>query len=279
MSEHNGQALTRRFIENSTSLYEGHLNLTPLEREELFSLEERFSELFYQQNLDASLKFQAGEEEELALAIDNNSSDAGGLDLAVYGRAVQNVISAGKLMSNPSLPNRPVPETLFRIATGAPEDAPEREPVSTPSLILKMTKNSIELVKSSFQGITQVPQTFAFTRSSISAATMSADLASAEKRPRIELKQLVRGKNNLKLEYQLVRESIDELLLIIGFKVKSPGLYRVNLLQENRIIDSKQLLERENSISFGKLSVGYYHIEIKGPVYNRFSVLIENDER
>lgn len=263
MSEEEKAEFTKIFIEDPYIIYDSPETLSGEQKADLFRLEESFAKLLYLQNRESIKKSKSKfSEEDIAHIVDCVGSEGEGLTELIS--EVQQICSAVRIMGNKAIQNVPVPEVLLNLIETSKS---KKKKENIPAVILQFTADSIDIIKSTLKGVYHVPHTFAHTR--------AASAASAEKSSRVELQQNV--SDELKLEYQIVRESVSELMVSMRFVKKPTGRYRINLLQDERIIASQMLSENEDSVAFSRLSVGSYVIDIDGPIEHQFSILIAEE--
>ena len=261
--------ISRSFLENPTEVYESPEKLSVDDKTELFEIEEALAQMLYLKEAGQLPSNSAQAEADLAMFVDE-LGNTGMLAEDNTSRLVeiQSVLAAKRLMENENIPSVPVPETLMKVLR-TPEKAGKAE-TSVPSIILRLTKESMEAVTSTLQGITQIPQVFEFTRSA------SAEVL--EKNPRIELEQKLNGADYLNIGYQIVRESSTQLMLVVRYKEELDSQVRVTLSQDGRIVDSKFLSPETKTVSFSRLPAGFYELEMKGALENRISIQIDDEQ-
>ncbi len=210
-------------------------------------------------NLQA-LQGEHSDEEETALLIEKLEAGSA----AALPEGAQTILAAKRIMANPEIPSVPVPEVLKNIIARSTT----KEAASVPGVVLRMTREGIDVIKSSLRGIVEIPQSFVAVRSAGAAA---------EQKPRVELQHSVQGYSALRLEYQVVRESDKELMLSVRFVEKKAGSYRVKLTRDNRLVDSRVLAADQDSMNFSRLSSGFYELAVSGPIDYKLSILVEED--
>lgn len=227
-----------------------------LEPAQVFAVEEFFASLKYGHL--QSLIIPEQDEEEIALAAEalQNGKPVAGDFLSAAG----NTLGSLRLMETRG--RAPVPAVLRSVVERSLE-APTRE---TPSLVVRIMNETLEVVKSSFQNVSLQNSEALAVRSSAAPAT-----SPRERTDKFELRQVVSV--DLTIFYEILRENGNEVMLRVHLEPEPPHC-RVNLLQNGRIVTSSNYVRGENGITFQRLSPGSYRIEIKGDDWD-FATAVE----
>lgn len=170
----------------------------------------------------------------------------------------QEVLSACYGMD--SVKSTPLPEAL-RYCVDSFFKSPAKK--KSPSLIVKIVEEGIQVVASSLQGFALMSEAQIATRSAAKQAN------------RIEVSQSSIDTQEMLVDYKILRESKDEIMLALEL-TKTYGQYTLQLKQDGRTVDSRMLRKGEYSTAFNKLKPGEYELEISGPANLTVGILIHS---
>jgi len=270
MADERNEKTLESFIHDPQSLYENPESIKDVDKQEIYSLEEALARLMVSgrmKNTDQTEEERVKEEEEAAFQADH-------VNQAEISTAAYELLVARKLMENPALPNRALPEALERVLKRDAELIQSGTKEKTPGAIIRLSKDGMDLIKSTLRGIAVLPQAFEGVRSA-AAPVLEEPETIRERNPRLEMVE--RADDGLVLSYQIVREADESVMLHIRFLNKKPGTYRVNLLEDGRIMDSRNLAQNSDALSFQRIGTGRYDINIDGAQKHEFGFYIEAD--
>ena len=237
---------------------------------ELMKLEEKIVSVRYLQYLNEMNSRSDISDDDLAALADN--FEKSGVMQERAGLELYHLISIKKLMNNKEIPSLALPNVLSKIVGDTLSSSVEYrklEEASVPAIIVRLVGDGIRIIKSTLQGVSIQPEFYESTRNGVS--TLEYQNSS-----RADLHQST--KDGMILEYQIVKESLDEVMLNINFISKIPGNCRVNLEQGGRIVSSQMLYENEDRVSVNRLIVGDYTVKIQGPSSQySFHFRVENE--
>lgn len=165
-------------------------------------------------------------------------------------------LAAVKAMDRAIDGSKPVPEVLRSVMERTLQSNKK-----APSLVVSLSRRGLNLVKSTLAGLELQPQVAVAVRST-----------SAPVRPRLEMRQVTAG--GLDLEYQVMQEADDEMLLVLRFRSMPDGIFRVDLREDERLVDSQTVKRGSNSVSFSRITEGGYQVDITGPVQHSFGLFV-----
>lgn len=180
---------------------------------------------------------------------------------AAYANGIIEIAAAIRLMDSSAVPNATVPDVLRHVVASTLTSKKQ-----TPSIVVRLSRKGLSLVKSTLAGLELAPQ----------AAVAVRSAATAEVTPRLEMTQVVG--NGLGLEYQVMQESNAEMMLVIRFLDRPQGVYRVDLRKEDRLVSSQMVKLNGDSVSFTRISGGGYQVDIAGPVNHSFGIFVSAEE-
>ena len=196
------------------------------------------------------------DEATLAALVDMRHAGAAAFEPSLMNELVE-VLTSLRLMDSRTMPNAPVPEVLRHVVANTLK---KRE--HTPSIVVRLSRTGLSLVKSTLAGLELAPQTAVAVRSAAGAALT----------PRLEMTQVLG--NGLALEYQVMQESDAEMMLVIRFRGRPEGAYRVDLREEERLIASQMVRRGSDSVSFSRIGEGGYQVDIAGPANHTFGLYV-----
>lgn len=245
-------------MEDPESLYESAPGFDHAERQELSRLEETMCGLLYMQMNDQMREgpLPVELEEETAAYLDGRGEKPTQFDPAVG----QQLWNAREIMENRNIPSCPLPAALRNVME---KTLAEDRNAAVPGAIIRLKKSGMEVIKSAFQNVFQEDVLLEATRSVSELQT-----------PRIGLQH----RDILKTEYQIIRENQDSVMLNLNLPEDIPGRLRIDLLQNDSVIDSRTLKEDERALNFIHLGVGNYDIVIKAKDTYRFGFVIDSEE-
>ena len=215
---------------------------------EIFPVEEFFARLKYA-DFQALMASPAESEEQTAVQAEQIL--AGNMaDNPDALAPIMSVLSGIRMMETEGRSS--VPEALRTVVQRTLEVPEQRE---APALLVRILKDTMEVVKSSFQNVSLQNAEGLPVRSSALATSPR------ERTDRFELRQVVSV--DLTIFYEILRENGSEIMLRVHLEPE-PAHCRVNLLQNDRIVTSLTYVRGTGGITFQRLSPGNYRIEIKG---------------
>lgn len=267
MSEYMQDELLLKFFDFSEESSGSQKTLDPVE---LMKLEEKVVSVRYLQYL-GEMKYRNDISENDLAALADNFENSGTMQERA-GLELYHLISIKKLMNNKEIPSLALPNVLSKIVgdtLSASAGTRKLEEDTVPALIVRLVGDGIRIIKSTLQGVSIQPEFYESTRNGVSTLEY-------QNNSRADLYQST--KDGMILEYQIIKESLNEVMLNINFISKIPGSCRVNLEQDGRIVSSQMLYENEDRVSVNKLNVGDYTVKIQGPsTQYSFHFRVEND--
>lgn len=259
MDRQDKKGLWEKFIEDPRSLYDSAPELTPEERQELTVLEETMCGLFFMQMNELALEgpLAVELEEETAAYLDGRGKKPAGFSAAIG----QQIMNARTIMENRSIPSYTLPEVLRNIME---KTLAEEKRTEVPGAVIRLKENGMEVIKSVFQNVFQEDALFEATRG-VTAPAMQT--------PRIGLTH----RGIMRTEYQIIRENKNSVMLNLNLPADIPGRVRIDLIQNDSVIDSRTLAENERALNFAHLGAGSYDIVIKAKDTYRFGFVIDRE--
>lgn len=164
-------------------------------------------------------------------------------------------------MDSALLPTLAVPDVLRNVVANTLQKRNE-----TPSIVVRLSRRGLSLVKSTLAGMELAPQSAVAVRSA----------ATAPVTPRLDMTQVIG--NGLALEYQVMQESDAEMMLVIRFRGRPEGTYRVDLREDDRIVASQMVQGNSDTASFTRIGEGGYQVDIAGPANHSFGLFVSADQ-
>ena len=199
-----------------------------------------------------------------------------GLAVKIY-----QTISDEKMMRDKSNPAYAVPEKLqgiVRRTLAGRNEKQEKNKQTIPALIVELSRNSLEVIKSTWEGFSRISLPVASVRSYTASDSESFSLNQKATTPsyhRIFLSQNI--ERDKSLEYQVMRDHENSLTLLVrlpyGYRNTSAVLYQ-GKGKKTRIIDSCCLNPEDMSLSFSKIKIGEYVLAFSGDISFSMNVLI-----
>ena len=247
-------------------------------REDLMDLKHDMSATQYQQGGNTS-----HEENDIAY-LANQWKITGKIPSFLDRRLVMKIyqtISDEKMMSDKNIPAYAVPETLLDVMRKSLLKTVERKETNKqtiPALIVELSRNSLEVIKSTWDGFSRISLPAVVVRSSAVSDKDLFTLNQEKTTPlyhRIFLSQSI--ERDKSLEYQLMRDHEDSLMLLVrlpyGYRDTSAVLYQ-GKGEETRIIDSCRLNAEDTSLNFSKIGIGEYTLTFSGDIDFSMQIVI-----